>query len=209
MLSYVGTPRARYCLRQTCERAVVVSDLVAFVFKDQFRAPEVLNELRRREWTWVRDLDEAVAVTVNEHGKARVQLSVDPCTREAASWARLWGSLLSSTLFVPLTEVMVRAVDGVATWPGPALDQRQPGEATVEAQWWRESLAAANNFRRDVGALMSANASAIFMLLRARNAAAVLNQLSDYGDMIVHTPVSPEQDEKLSALLANPRMTRL
>ena len=206
MLSYFGTPLARCC--QTCERTVVVSDLVAFVFKDQFRAPEVLNELRRRESTCVCDLDEAVAVTINDHGKARVQLSVDPCTREAAGWARLWGSLLSSTLFMPLTEVMVKAVDGVVTSPGHTLDQRQPGEARAEAQWWGESLAAAHNFRRDVGALMSANASAIFMLLRARNAAALLGQLNDYGATIVHTPVSPEQDEKLSALLANPRITR-
>jgi len=186
-----------------------VSDLVAFVFKDQFRAPEVLNELRRRDWTWVRDLDEAVAVTVNEHGRARVQLSVDPGTGDGAGWARLWGSLLSSTLFLPLTEVMVKAVDGLALLPRHSLDhQRRPDEVAIESQWWRESLEAAKNFRRDVGALMACNASAIFMLLRARNTSSVLKQLSNYGDTIVHTPVSAEQDQKLSALLANARNSR-
>jgi uncharacterized membrane protein len=186
-----------------------VSDLVAFVFRDQFRAPEVLNELRRRDWTWVRDLDEAVAVTVNEDGRARVQLSVDPCTQEAAGWARLWGSLLSSTLFLPLTEVMVKAVDGLAYVPQNGRDQqRRPDEATIESQWWRESLQAANNFKRDVAALMAGNASAIFMLLRARNTAAVLRQLSNYGDRIVHTSVSAEQDERLRALLANSSNSR-
>ncbi len=185
-----------------------MSDLVAFVFRDQFRAPEVLNELRRRDWTWVRDLDEAVAVTVNEQGRARVQLSVDPCTYDGARWARLWGSLLSTTLFSPLTEVMVKAADGLAFMPRQPLDHRRPDEVTSEAEWWRDSLEAANNFKRDVAALMACNASAIFMLLRAQNTALVLKQLSDYGDTIVHTAVSAEQDEKLNALLANSRNTR-
>jgi uncharacterized membrane protein len=181
-----------------------VSDLVTFVFRDQFRAPEVLNELRRRDWAWVRDLDEAVAVTVTEDGRARVQLSVDPCTYDGARWARLWGSLLSTTLFLPLTEVMVRAANGLAFGPRAALGhERRPDEVTIEAQWWRESLAAANDFKRDVAALMAGNASAIFMLLRAQNTAVALKQLSNYGDTIVHTPVSAEQDEKLNALLAN------
>lgn len=186
-----------------------MSDLIAFVFRDQFRAPEVLNELRRRDWIWVRDLDEAVAVTVNEHGRARVQLSIDPCTYDGAGWARIWGSLLSTTLFLPLTEVMVKAADGLAHLPRPSLDHpRRPDEVTIEAQWWRDSLEPANDFKRDVAALMASNASAIFMLLRAPNTAVVLKQLSNYGDTIVHTPVSLEQDAKLHAMLAKPGNSR-
>lgn len=164
----------------------------------------MLNELRRRDWTWVKDLDEAVAVTVSETGRARVQLSVDPSTSDGASWARLWGSLLSSTLFVPLTEVMVKAADGLTFSPRQPSDHwRPPGESLLESQWWCDSLEDAINFKRDVAALMAGNASAIFMLLRARNTPAVLKQLSNYGDTIVHTPLSREQDEKLSKLLAN------
>lgn len=186
-----------------------MSDLVAFVFRDQFRAPEVLNELRRRDWTWVQDLDEAVAVTVNEHGKTRVQLSVDPSTRDGASWARLWGSLLSTTLFLPLTEVMVKAADGLTFSPRQPLDHRRPpDESVVESQWWCDSLEASTNFKRDVAALMAGNASAIFMLLRERNTPAVLRQLSNYGDTIVHTSLSNEQDQKLVKLLGNGRNSR-
>jgi len=181
-----------------------VSDLVAFVFRDQFRAPEVLNELRRRDWTWVRDLDEAVAVTVNENGKTRVQLSVDPSTRDGAGWARLWGSLLSSTLFMPLTEVMVKAADGLTFLPKQPWNQRRPPDETiVESQWWCDSLEPANDFKRDVAALMAGNASAIFMLLRTQNTGTILRQLSNYGDTIVHTSLSKEQDNKLLELLAN------
>lgn len=186
-----------------------MSDLVAFVFRDQFRAPEVLNELRRRNWTWVRDLDEAVTITLNEDGEARAHLSVDLSTYDGAGWARLWGSLLCTTLFLPLTEVMVEAADGLAFSRNSTMAQRrQPYEATVESQWWRESLKTAGNFRRDVAALMAANGSAIFMLLRAPNTAAALKQLSNYGDTIVHTSLSSEQDEKLLAMLATSRNTR-
>ena len=52
-----------------------VSELVAFIFRDQLRAPEVLNELRQCDFAWSKDLDEAVAVTLDDEGKVRVQLS--------------------------------------------------------------------------------------------------------------------------------------
>lgn len=152
----------------------------------------------------MRDLDEAVAVTVSEDGKTRVQLSVDPSTRDGASWARLWGSLLSSTLFMPLTEVMVKAADGLTLLPKhPDAKRRPPDETNVESQWWCDSLEPANDFKRDVAALMAGNASAIFMLLRTPDTAAILRQLSIYGNTIVHTSLSKEQDRKLLELLGN------
>lgn len=98
---------------------------------------------------------------------------------------------------------MVNAAAGLECMPRQALDQRRAGEVMIESQWWRDSLEAANDFKRDVAALMAANASAIFMLLRARNTAVVLKQLSTYGDTIVHTSLNSEQDEKLNAMLAN------
>ena len=163
-----------------------VSELVAFVFRDQFRAPEVLNELRRREFSWSRDLDEAVAVTLDERGKARVQLSIDISSYNGGGWARLWGSLLSSTLFMP-----------------------SPFDETArECGWWQEALASSVNFKRDVAALMEPSGSAIFMLLRAVEAPVVLKQLRNYGDTIVHTSLSSEQDKKMLALLANGKENR-
>lgn len=180
-----------------------MSELVAFVFRDQYRAPEVLNELRRRDFAWSRDLDEAVAVTLNADGKARVQLSVDISTYEGAGWARLWGSLLSSTLFMPRTEVMVEVADGLAFSNNKSLDQSPPANGpSSESSWWEEALACAVNFKRDVAALMEPSGSAIFMLLRAVDAPIVLKQLRNYGDTIVHTSLSSEQDKKMFASLA-------
>jgi len=73
-----------------------MSALIVVAFSDEHRAAEVLVELRRREWDWVADLDYAVVVGWNPRGNLRVQLDVDPTTREGGVWARLWGSLPAS-----------------------------------------------------------------------------------------------------------------
>ena len=181
-----------------------MSELIAFVFRDQFRAPEVLNELRRREFVWVRDLEEAVAVTMNESGKARVHLTVDPSNYRGASWARLWGSFLSVMLFQPMTEVIVEATSRLTLLSrGNFGTTNESVIWSNESEWWRKSLASSGNanFNRDVGALMAPNGSAIFMILSTQNAAAALKQLSNYGDTLVHTTLSSEQDEKLLEML--------
>ena len=175
-----------------------MSELIAFVFRDQYRAPEVLNELRRREWPWVKDLDDAVVITFNDQGKARAQLTVDLCTGEAAPLARLWGSLLNTTLFLPMAEVIVEAADGIDM---ATRTSRQNSHPTPEAQWWRESLEHSENFKRDTAALMNANGSAIFILLRTADPTKVLQLLRNYGDTIVHTSIISEQDKKMQAML--------
>ncbi|HJX93521.1 MAG TPA: DUF1269 domain-containing protein [Pyrinomonadaceae bacterium] len=183
-----------------------VSELIAFVFRDQFRAPEVLNELRRREWVWVRDLDEAVAVTMSENGKTRVHLTVDLSNTHGARWAKLWGSFLSLTLFHPMTEAMVEATSGLGFLPNR--NHALASENMLwspESEWWRKSLASSGNgnFKRDVGALMEPNGSAIFMLFRTQNAEAALKQLSNYGDTLVHTTLNSEQDKELLEMLGD------
>ena len=178
-----------------------MSELIAFVFRDQYRAPEVLNELRRREWPWVKDLDDAVVITFNDERKARAQLTVDLWNGEAAFWARLWGSLLNTTLFLPMAEVIVDAADGIGAAKERSHPPRQNSHATLEAQWWRESLEHSENFKRDTAALMNSNGSTLFILLRTADPTRVLQQLRNYGETIVHTWISPEQDDKMQAIL--------
>lgn len=181
-----------------------MSELIAFVFRDQYRAPEVLNELRRREWPWGQDLDDAVVITLGDSGKARAQLNIDLSTYAAVGWARLWSSLLNTTLFIPLAEVIVEVADGIAPPDGSLRAVRQSSDESPEARWWRESLEHSENFKRDVGALMVRNGSAIFILLRSTDATKALRQLGNYGDTLVHTAISREQDEKMQAILDKP-----
>ena len=181
-----------------------MSELVVFVFRDQYRAPEVLNELRRREWPWIRDLDEAVAVTLSEDGKARAHLSVDLSRCNPVNWSRFWGSLLSTTLFLPLTDMMVEAADEIAFSARANVPRSgETSDESPEAKWWRECLHLSENFKRDVAALLAPGGSAIFMLLRADAVPYALRQLRDYGDTIVHTSLSTDQDETILALVAH------
>lgn len=170
------------------------------VFRDQHRAPEVLNELRRRDWSWTKDLDEAIAVTVNEDGSARVHLSINLSNCEAVGWARLWGSFLSITLFLPLAESLQNAVDGaMISAPCTINNPRSAWTETQEAKWWKDALNPSDNFRRDVAALLGPSGSAVFMLLSTDKASMALRQLRNYGDTIVHTSVSADQDAKMLA----------
>jgi len=179
-----------------------VSELIAFVFRDQYRAPEVLNELRRRDWPWVKDLDDAVVITLDQERRARVQLTIDPGRSEARGWARFWSSLLTRTLLFSLTEVMVGAAESLLSTNRLAPLSAEPIAETEEASWWRESLQHSENFPRDLGALMVPKGSALFILLRAETYPVVLKQLRNYGDTIIHTSVSSEQDDKLRAMFA-------
>src|SRR5215831_11152323 len=114
----------------------VVSELVVVVFRDQYRAPEVLNELRRRNYCWLNEIDETVAVTLDELGKAKVQLSLDVSNYKGTGWVRIWLSLLSSVLFSPVPEVMVGAVKGnVVTLNGRNGSPAAMRESS-EAKWW-------------------------------------------------------------------------
>jgi uncharacterized membrane protein len=186
-----------------------VSELVVVIFTDRYRAPEVLNELRRRDGLWSQDLDRAVAVTLDSEARASVHMSVDLSKREAVGWARIWGSLLNSALFIPLTEGMVEAAHEVTLSLSP-IGSAAPkdGEEYGEARWWRESLQDSENFERDLSALVTANSSAIVMMLRTPNVSNVLESLRNYGGTILHTAVSTAQDEKLKAMLSGSRGER-
>lgn len=180
-----------------------VSELIVLTFTDEFRAPEVLNELRRRDWGWVADLDDAVAVTLDDKGGAKVQLSVDLMTSEAAAWARLWGSLLGATLFLPTTGVIVEAAGGVAGTGGtPQQTPPSTHAASPESNWWKRYLCLPEDFLRDVGASVGPGDSAIFMLSRSPDRAAVLRQLRNYGGTLLHTSLDMKQDEQMRAALA-------
>jgi uncharacterized membrane protein len=177
--------------------------LIVAGFGDPYRASEVLNELQRRDWTWVADLDQAVVVRWNEKDRLRVQFSVDPVTLEGAGWAGLWGSFLSVALFVPTTDGIAEAAGTMAMASRGA---EQPGRSNHSAlptvKWWRESLKIPEPFLRDVGAMVQPGDSALFMLLRAPKPEVVLRQLRDYGGSLLHTLLSLEQEEKLEDALA-------
>ena len=175
-----------------------MSELIVVSFRDQFRAVDVLNELRQRNWLWVGDLEDAVAVRLDDAGHAKVQLSVDLSGRETVTWAGIWGSLLSVVLYLPTAEIMAEAADGV----GHRMSRepeflRSPIGTYPNASWWRDELGISDEFLRDVGAVIQTGTSAILMIVRTQEVLTVLRQLYDYGSLVIHTTLTPEQDEKM------------
>jgi uncharacterized membrane protein len=180
-----------------------MSVLIVIGFRDPYRASEVMNELRRREWDWVVDLDQAVVVRWDERGRLRVQLNVDPTAHESVSWARMWGSLLSVSLLVPVTESMIDAAGDVAFASGTRTDTRDPSHRIMpNPRWWRDNLHLSNEFIRDVGAMVQPGDSAIFMLLQTSNLLVPLRHLRNYGGTLLHTALNQQQEDKLKAVLA-------
>jgi len=179
-----------------------VSELIVLAFRDRYRAPEVLNELRRNDAPWSAVLAHAVVIALDAEGKASVQLNVDLTEREPGAWARVWGALLKSVLFVPITDGLAEAAHNVAC-PSVQVGCSSDGDGDecAEIKWWRESLKHSQNFRRDVAALINPNNSAVLILERKREPSNALESLGKYGNLIVHTTISAAQDEKLNKML--------
>jgi uncharacterized membrane protein len=179
-----------------------VSEFIVLAFTDRYRAPEVLNELRRNEGPWSEILERALVLALDEEGRASVQMNVDLTKREAVAWAQVWGALLKAILFVPITDGISEAADKFAYpsvqpgWP----PEVEPDECN-EIKWWRESLKQAQNFRRDAAALIGPNTSAVLMLVRKIKLSDALENLEKYATTIVHTTISAGQDEQLSRML--------
>jgi uncharacterized membrane protein len=178
-----------------------VSEVIVLGFEDPYRASEVLNELLRRQWDWVGDLDHAVVVSLDEHGKLIVQLRSDPTTHEGTARARLWGSLLSLVLFVPITERITDAISQVAAAFGARSEESAAHVAVLDAMWWKEELRISEEFLRDVGAMMGLGGSALFMLLQTSGLGVVLRQLRNYGAAFSIPRSVPEQEKELRAVL--------
>ena len=178
-----------------------MSELVVSFFRDQQRAPEVLNELRRRECRWVEELDKALVLTLNIRGQVKAEISLDPSGCDANSWIKLWSSLLGGALFIYGASLLVETADGLACSAAVDCHSARPRTPGQELKWWRESVRLSEDFRRDLAAALSTGGSAIFMLFQANSAADVLPHLRTFADTIIHTALTRDQDDQLAQLI--------
>src|SRR5262249_46230143 len=114
-------------------------------FRDQYRACEVFNELRRRDWDWVVDLDQALVVRMDEDGKLRVFFSIDPANHKAPAWARAWSSFLR--LIIP--SQMANGLVAAATQMTSGHSQEDSFDAWTpnnDIAWWREKIRVSEQF---------------------------------------------------------------
>jgi len=179
-----------------------MSNLVVIGFKnDSFKASQVLDKLLALNDRWVVDLKDALAVYRDHRGELRLDQSFRMTTGEGAGWGFLWGSLIGALLAIPFT---AGATAGGAVLAAGALTGGALGAAggAIDADWWRDEFGMSEPFVRDVGRMIGAGDSAIFMLLRSAEPEFVAQQLAPYGGKVLWTTLTSEQNDKLQAIIS-------
>jgi uncharacterized membrane protein len=78
-----------------------MSDLIVVGFTDEFKADEVMNELRRLQSEYLVDLEDAAVVVRNQEGKVKIKQAQELVATGAISGG-YWGLLLGVIFFNPL-----------------------------------------------------------------------------------------------------------
>ena len=177
-------------------------DLIVVGFRNQYRAAEVLNELWRLNDDWVVELDDAVAVYRDRHGKLRYQQSVAPTAGQEAAWGGLWGSLLGALLATPFT-AGASAAAGVGAVAVGALVGGSVGVAggALDETWWKEDFGISDDFVRDVSKMIGPGDSAIFAWLQSSDPEMVAERFRGFGGRVLRTTLTSEQSAKLEGVL--------
>jgi uncharacterized membrane protein len=177
-------------------------NLIAVGFHNQYRAAEVLNELWRMNDDWVVELDDAVAVYRDRHGKLRYQQSVPHTVGEGAAVGALWGSLLGILLAAPFT-VGASAAAGAGPVAAGALAGGSLGVAggALDAAWWKDTFGIPDDFVRGVASMIGRGDSAIFAWIQSSNPEMVAARFRGLGGTVLRTTLTPEQSATLEEVL--------
>lgn len=167
-----------------------MSELIVIGFDDPNEADRVLNELQRLQKEYLVDLEDAVVVVRDSHGKVRMKQTVNlvgPAVASGALWGGLWGSLVGLLFLNPLI--------GLAA--GAALGAGSGALAASLADYGID-----DDFIRSVGQALQPNTSAIFILVRKIQPEKVLAELSHFKGRVIRSSLSPEQEARLQAALS-------
>jgi len=162
-----------------------LNELLVMGFTDRYRAEEVLGQLRRLEFNWAADFENAVAVEVDARCRLRLRhsLVLDPNFADSApAWKALLGAIQPPA--APLQS---------AFREGSSESQA----LNAEASRWRRALMADPTFVRDLGSVLRPGDSAIFAVLSDADAA--VRVLRGYGSVLLRTSLTEAQANKLRA----------
>jgi uncharacterized membrane protein len=159
-----------------------MSDLIVVGFKDEFKADEVMNELRKLQSQYLVDLDDAAVVVRNQEGKVKIKQAQELVAAGAVSGS-YWGILLSVIFFNPIFALVGAAAGALS---GALSD-----------------IGIDDNFMRDLGSTIEPGTSAIFVLVRKSTPDRVLEDLSKFEGKVLRTSLSKEDEAKLQAALSS------
>ena len=160
-----------------------MSELVVLGFSDRYRAEEVLGQLRRLDFSWAPDLENAVAVEVDTRGGLRLRhsMALDPAFADSA----------------PAWRALLLAIQPQAVPLQPASRERasESKALNAEALLWQRELMADPVFLRDLGAVLRPADSAIFAVVTDADTA--VRVLRGYSSVLLRTSLTEAQANKL------------
>jgi uncharacterized membrane protein len=157
-----------------------MSDLIVVGFQDEFKADEVMNELRRLQAEYLVDLEDAAVVVRNQEGKVKIKQAQELVAAGAVSGS-YWGILLGVIFFNPIFALVGAAAGALS---GALSD-----------------IGINDDFMRDLGSTIEPGTSAIFVLVRKSTPDRVLADLSKFEGKVLRTSLSKEDEQKLQAAL--------
>ena len=157
-----------------------MSDLIVIGFPDEFKADEVLLDLRKLEREHLIDLEDAAIVVRNKDGKVKVKQTQELVTSGALSGG-FWGLLIGMIFFEPMLGILGAAVGALS---GALTD-----------------IGIDDNFIRELGDTIEPGTSAIFVLVRKSTPDKVLEDLSKFEGKVLRSSLSHEDEDKLQAAL--------
>ena len=182
-----------------------MAELVVIGFEGKHRAAEVLNQLQAMDLSLEIDLRDAVAAYRTDDGKLRVDQSVQPTTKEGAAWGAMVGGLIGAALLAPFTAGASAAAAATALGTG-ALPGGMTGAAigADDADTWKKTYGISDDFVNQVGGMVQPGQSAVFVLARATNPAAIAEKLRGYGGKVLRTTLSAESAAKFAQVMTPP-----
>lgn len=158
-----------------------MSDLIVIGFRDEFKADEVLIELRKLEREYLIDLEDAAIVVRNKDGKIKIKQTQELITAGALTGG-FWGLLLGLLFLHPFLAVVGVAAGALS---GAIAD-----------------IGIDDNFIRELGKTIEPGTSAIFILVKKSTPDKVLADLSQFEGKVLQTSLTKEDEAELQAALS-------
>lgn len=167
-----------------------MSELVVLGFESAEEADRLLTRLGRMQREYLIDLEDSVVAIRDDDGRVRLKQSISMVAR-GTSYGLLsggiWGSLIGLLFLNPLAGFALGGAvgAGVGALSGSLAD-----------------YGINDDFMRELGATLKPGTSALFLLLRKAQPEKVLAEIEGLNAHVIRTSLSPEQETRLQAALA-------
>ncbi|MDE1995981.1 MAG: DUF1269 domain-containing protein [Rhizobiaceae bacterium] len=168
-----------------------MSELVVLGFDDADKADAVLNKLAQLEKEYLVDLEDSVIAVRDASGKVRLKQSVNLTAAAAASGGlsgAIWGTVVGLLFLNPLAGMVLGGAFGA-------------GSGALAGSMTDYGID--DDLIKSLAETIPVNSSALFLLIRKVQPEKVLEEFKGEHARILRTSLSPEQEERLRAVLAS------